>query len=157
MELLGGIGFLEEFPLAKLHRDALVTSIWEGTSNIQSLDMAEAFFKKDAGRAYMEEVSTEISKIGDQEARQKLSAALAQARDEVANALNDGVEFHSKRLLSTLGTLYAAALFQRWAEGLGEEWAQAMSKIYIQTELLKKDVDHATARKAAEGLSWMSL
>jgi len=157
MELLGGIGFLEEFPLAKLHRDALVTSIWEGTSNIQSLDMAEAFFRKDAGRAYVEEVSTEISKIGGQEARQKLSAALAQARDEVAYALNDGVEFHSKRLLSTLGTLYAAALFQRWAEDLGEEWAQAMGKIYIQTELLKKDIDQATARKAAEGLSWMAL
>jgi len=66
MELLGGIGFLEEFPLAKLHRDALVTSIWEGMSNIQSLDMAEDLFRKDAGRAYMEEVSTEISKIGDQ-------------------------------------------------------------------------------------------
>ncbi len=49
MELMGGIGFLEEFPMAKLHRDAQVTSIWEGTSNVHSLDMAEAFYSKEAG------------------------------------------------------------------------------------------------------------
>jgi acyl-CoA dehydrogenase len=31
---MGGISFLEEYPMAKLHSDALVTAIWEGTSNI---------------------------------------------------------------------------------------------------------------------------
>jgi acyl-CoA dehydrogenase len=51
MELMGGIGFLEEYPMAKLHRDALVTAIWEGTSNIQALDMAEVFYKKEAGKS----------------------------------------------------------------------------------------------------------
>ena len=34
MELFGGLGFLEDYAVARLHREALVTPIWEGTSNI---------------------------------------------------------------------------------------------------------------------------
>ena len=46
MELHGGIGFLSEFPVERWHREALITPIWEGTSNIQALDMLEAIVKK---------------------------------------------------------------------------------------------------------------
>ena len=59
---MGGIGFLEEYPMAKLHRDALVTAIWEGTSNIQALDMAEAFYRKETGKTLFEELATRISR-----------------------------------------------------------------------------------------------
>ncbi len=40
MELFGGIGFLDDFGIARLHRESLVTLIWEGASNIQALDYA---------------------------------------------------------------------------------------------------------------------
>ena len=46
MELFGGQGFLNEFNMARLHREALITPIWEGSSNIQALDMLEAMAKK---------------------------------------------------------------------------------------------------------------
>ena len=46
MEVNGGKGFLREFPMEKFHRDAIVTSIWEGTSNIQALDMLSLIMKK---------------------------------------------------------------------------------------------------------------
>jgi hypothetical protein len=46
MEAFGGIGFLAEFPVKRWHREALITPIWEGTSNIQALDMLEAMAKK---------------------------------------------------------------------------------------------------------------
>jgi acyl-CoA dehydrogenase len=41
MEIAGGPGYLEEYPLAKLVRDALVTPIWEGGANLQALDARE--------------------------------------------------------------------------------------------------------------------
>ena len=156
MELMGGIGFLEEYPMAKLHRDALVTAIWEGTSNIQALDMAEAFYRKEAGKTLFEELASRISRIRDDEVRRKLVAALEEAREEAAAALRDGVELHAKRLLTQMGTLAAAALYREWAESTQEEWTDAMSKIYVNVELLKRDVESALVKKASYGLLWMS-
>lgn len=156
MELMGGIGFLEEYPMAKLHRDALVTAIWEGTSNIQALDMAEVFYRKEAGKTLFEELAGRFSRIRDDEMRHKLVVALEEAREEAAAALRDGVELHAKRLLTQIGTLAAAALYREWAESTQEEWADAMSKIYVNVELLKRDVESALVRKASYGLLWMS-
>jgi Acyl-CoA dehydrogenases len=155
MELMGGIGFLEEFPMAKLHRDALVTSIWEGTSNVHSLDMAEAFYSKEAGWNLLEDLNARISGLSDQEARRKLSAALEGVRDEAATAVRDGVELHAKRLLTLLGRLISATLYQEWAESSGEEWATAMSRVYLLTDVLGRDVDSDLVRRASYGLAWM--
>jgi putative acyl-CoA dehydrogenase len=42
MEALGGNGYVEENPLPRLHREAPVNSIWEGSGNIVCLDVARA-------------------------------------------------------------------------------------------------------------------
>ncbi|SFU69300.1 acyl-CoA dehydrogenase family protein [Halomonas korlensis] len=39
MECLGGIGYVEELPLARLYREAPVNSIWEGSGNVICLDV----------------------------------------------------------------------------------------------------------------------
>ena len=39
MECLGGIGYVEEAPLARLYREAPVNSIWEGSGNVMCLDL----------------------------------------------------------------------------------------------------------------------
>ncbi len=39
MELIGGVAYIEDRPLARLLRDAQVLPIWEGTTNILALDM----------------------------------------------------------------------------------------------------------------------
>jgi alkylation response protein AidB-like acyl-CoA dehydrogenase len=38
MELIGGNGYIEDWPMARLLRDAQVLPIWEGTTNILALD-----------------------------------------------------------------------------------------------------------------------
>ena len=45
LECLGGNGYVEEAPLARLYRDAPVNSIWEGAGNIQCLDVLRALEK----------------------------------------------------------------------------------------------------------------
>jgi putative acyl-CoA dehydrogenase len=42
MECLGGNGVIEDFILARLYRDAPVNAIWEGSGNVQALDMLRA-------------------------------------------------------------------------------------------------------------------
>ena len=39
MEVLGGNGYVEEFNLARIYREAPVNSIWEGSGNIMCLDV----------------------------------------------------------------------------------------------------------------------
>ncbi len=39
VQVLGGVGFTEEFPLAQAMRDTKIASIYEGTSGIQALDL----------------------------------------------------------------------------------------------------------------------
>jgi alkylation response protein AidB-like acyl-CoA dehydrogenase len=55
MELMGGIGYIEQGTLPKLHRDALVLPIWEGAGNIMLLDMLRALRSSDAADAILAE------------------------------------------------------------------------------------------------------
>lgn len=41
MEVMGGNGYVEDFPLARLYREAPVNAIWEGASSIQALSLAK--------------------------------------------------------------------------------------------------------------------
>jgi putative acyl-CoA dehydrogenase len=52
LECLGGNGYVEESTLPRLYRDAPLNSIWEGSGNVQCLEMLRAV-KKDAGTLEM--------------------------------------------------------------------------------------------------------
>jgi hypothetical protein len=56
MELVGGNGYIEDWPMAQLFRDAQVLPIWEGTSNIQVLDVLRSTAKVRALDAVLEDV-----------------------------------------------------------------------------------------------------
>jgi alkylation response protein AidB-like acyl-CoA dehydrogenase len=51
MEVRGGNGYIEDWPNARLVRDADVNAIWEGSTNIVALDVARAMSREDAGTA----------------------------------------------------------------------------------------------------------
>jgi putative acyl-CoA dehydrogenase len=58
MEVLGGNGYTEELPLARMAREMPVNSIWEGSGNIMCLDVLRAFGKSQATReAVLDELS----------------------------------------------------------------------------------------------------
>jgi alkylation response protein AidB-like acyl-CoA dehydrogenase len=42
VQILGGYGYTKEFPAERYYRDAKVTEIYEGTSEIQKLVIARA-------------------------------------------------------------------------------------------------------------------
>lgn len=45
LECFGGMGYMENTGLARILRDAQVNPIWEGTSNVLSLDFVNEIFK----------------------------------------------------------------------------------------------------------------
>ncbi|HLV26004.1 MAG TPA: acyl-CoA dehydrogenase family protein [Gemmatimonadales bacterium] len=47
LECFGGAGYIEDTGIPRLLRDAQVLSIWEGTTNVLSLDILRAFWRSD--------------------------------------------------------------------------------------------------------------
>ena len=45
MQILGGYGYTQDFPIERFYRDVRVTSIYEGTSEIQRLIIARDLLK----------------------------------------------------------------------------------------------------------------
>jgi alkylation response protein AidB-like acyl-CoA dehydrogenase len=60
MELIGGNAYIEEHIMPRLLRDAQVLPIWEGTTNIQSLDTLRVFSKEGPG-AYIHRVEQALA------------------------------------------------------------------------------------------------
>jgi putative acyl-CoA dehydrogenase len=59
MEVLGGNGYVEEFPLARIYREMPVNSIWEGSGNIMCLDVLRALGRDArAGQAIEQELAS---------------------------------------------------------------------------------------------------
>lgn len=60
-EIFGGFGFLNESPIERIHREALVTPIWEGASNVQALDMLEVLAKKNVFDIFIKDFEKLVS------------------------------------------------------------------------------------------------
>jgi alkylation response protein AidB-like acyl-CoA dehydrogenase len=123
MELFGGLGFLEEYAVARLHREALITPIWEGTSNIHALDMLEAMHKKSAHEPFLAEFIPLLEETDTSEARlaqQRLEQTLAHLRAlEPAEA-----QWYAKDALAVLADAAQVALLYALAETGGERYAK---------------------------------
>ena len=122
MELFGGLGFLEDYAISRLHREALVTTIWEGTSNIQALEMLEAMQKKGAHEAFLDEFIPMLERAGTQaafQARDRLQATL----DELAGLPAQQAQWHAKAALATLADAAQVALLYDLAESAATDGA----------------------------------
>ncbi|WP_332853602.1 isovaleryl-CoA dehydrogenase [Duganella sp. S19_KUP01_CR8] len=65
MEVIGGSGYVEDGPLARLYRELPVNSIWEGSGNVMCLDLLRAFGKTPAARAAL---AAELALAGESDA-----------------------------------------------------------------------------------------
>ncbi|UHQ24797.1 acyl-CoA dehydrogenase family protein [Lysobacter sp. 5GHs7-4] len=69
-ECLGGAGYVEESMLPRLYRQAPLNSIWEGSGNIQCLDVLRALAREpEAGRAVLDELRRSRGRVAALDAR----------------------------------------------------------------------------------------
>ncbi len=126
MELFGGLGFMDEVAVARLHREALVTPIWEGTSNIQALDMLEAMAKKGAHEPFLDEFLPMLDKAGTpeaSEARQVIERELG----KLGGLSAQEAQWYSKDCLRIMADAAQVALLYELADDAGERYAKLAS------------------------------
>ena len=76
MEVLGGMGYVEDTPLPMLYREAPLNSIWEGSGNVICLDILRTLAREPAAGA---QLNARLDAARGQDAR--FDAALAAHRD----------------------------------------------------------------------------
>lgn len=109
VEIFGGNGYIEDWPTARQLRDAQCHTIWEGTENINSLDVLRAIAKQGAHEALIARVEAIVSEAADNETAELISRALDEARRSVREVVA-APELHARRLANFLADIAASAL-----------------------------------------------
>lgn len=107
VEMFGGAGYIEDTGLPRLLRDAQVFAIWEGTTNVLSLDMLRAFEKEKALPVLLEFFKNAPAAVAQSPDFKTSSALLIQAMQELQAASPAEWEASARRLAFLLGDAIA--------------------------------------------------
>ncbi len=116
LEVMGGNGYIENFPMARQVRDAQCHTIWEGTENIVCLDVVRAIVKEAAHDALISRLEGALEGAHHPvlaATRQLAASLLGQAREAIAlllKASDEVRQFHARRLASLLADATQACL-----------------------------------------------
>ncbi len=136
LECLGGNGYVEESGMPRLYRESPLNSIWEGSGNVQCLDVLRAMVKSpEALDAYFDEVSE-----GASEPR------VATEADALRAELSDmaEVEARARRIVERMALLLQGSLMVRFGDEasssafvssrLGGDWGRAFGTLPAGTD-----------------------
>lgn len=143
LEAFGGAGYVEDTGIPTLYRDAQVLSIWEGTTNVLSLDTLRALAREGglqellaAARQWTDVRDPALSEAG-QRARHAMAAA-AKWADATSKQGTDDAEAGARRFALTLGRAAELALLVRHADvalAAGDRRARAAALRFAQTPI----------------------
>jgi putative acyl-CoA dehydrogenase len=132
LECLGGNGYVEDFPLAALYREAPLNSIWEGSGNVNALDVLRAMQREpECVAAYDAEIALAAG------ADSRLDAAAGKLRSALASIGDNQSE--ARRLVEQMAIVLQGALLTRFghpavtdafaATRLGGDWGHAFGTL----------------------------
>ncbi|MFE3904544.1 acyl-CoA dehydrogenase family protein [Streptomyces sp. NPDC059153] len=132
LECLGGNGYVEESGMPRLLREAPLNSIWEGSGNVQALDVLRALQREPlALNAFLQEVGRARG------ADHRLDGAIKDMLTELADL--NGIEARARRLVERMALVLQGSLLVRWAppevadafcaSRLGGDWGTAFGTL----------------------------
>jgi putative acyl-CoA dehydrogenase len=108
MECIGGSGVMEDSMMPRLFRESPVNAIWEGSGNVQCLDVLRAMEKEPAAfDAYVAEVG--FARRGHAALDRHVDALIADLRDR------SEIEYRARDLVDRMAVALQAALLVRHA------------------------------------------
>ncbi|MGW5054003.1 acyl-CoA dehydrogenase family protein [Actinokineospora sp. NPDC004072] len=132
LECLGGNGYVEESGMPRLYREAPLLSIWEGSGNVNALDVLRALGRSpETAEALMAELAAARG------ADARLDAAVERIGRELAD--RDGLETRARRVVELMALALQGALLVRHsppavadafcATRLGGDWGHAFGTL----------------------------
>jgi putative acyl-CoA dehydrogenase len=138
LECLGGNGYVEESGMPRLFRESPLNSIWEGSGNVQCLDVLRAMIKSPASlEAFFAEVQEGAA------AEPRIDAYASSLRDELPGDL-ETIELRARRVVERMALALQASLLVRYgdeavadafcASRLSGDWGQAFGTLPAGTD-----------------------
>jgi putative acyl-CoA dehydrogenase len=137
LECLGGNGYVEDFPMARIYREAPLNSIWEGSGNVNALDVLRALARDpEVVAAYADEITLGAG------ADPRLDAAISSVTSMLATvgtASAAEAEASARRLVESLALVLQGSLLVRYghpavadafcATRLGGDWGHCFGTL----------------------------
>jgi putative acyl-CoA dehydrogenase len=109
LECHGGNGYVEESILPRLYREAPLNSIWEGSGNVNALDVLRAIEREpESVTAFFAEVDS--ARGSDP----RHDSAVAELKRELSNS--DALEPRARRLVERMATVLQSSLLLRYGD-----------------------------------------
>jgi alkylation response protein AidB-like acyl-CoA dehydrogenase len=151
LEAFGGAGYLEDTGLPRLLRDAQVLSIWEGTTNILSLDALRAMERSDALTEWASDVRRRLSAVKASalsSCTEQILRAVHCIEEYAAHAASAGSEFQqagARGFAFAVARTEVAALFVEHANAEPDHAAMISARRWCARELaplVEADVEY---------------
>jgi putative acyl-CoA dehydrogenase len=108
LECLGGNGYVEESGLPRLYREAPLASIWEGSGNVQCLDVLRAMVKSP------ESVEAFFAEVAEAGADERLDPFVAALRKDLSDMTE--IEARARRVVERMALALQASLLIRFGD-----------------------------------------
>jgi putative acyl-CoA dehydrogenase len=141
LECLGGNGYVEESGMPRLFRESPLSSIWEGSGNVQCLDVLRAMIKSPAS---VDAFFAEVESAGGTEPR--LDAYTKSLREELPGDLAT-IESRARRIVERMALALQGSLLVRYgdeavadafcASRLGGDWGRAFGTLPAGTDFAR--------------------
>jgi len=148
IEVHGGNGYIEQWPVARLLRDAQVNPIWEGGDNILCLDVRRAMLRENAHEPFLDRLEAALSQApaGDWSLVRGRVDDLRKAITAWSSLAPAVAEARLYPLAQFMADVYAAALLVEqagWEERAGHGSRKALvARLYADAHL----ADHGPLR-----------
>jgi putative acyl-CoA dehydrogenase len=149
LECLGGNGYVEDSGMPRLYREAPLNSIWEGSGNVNALDVLRILGKQpQALAAFHAEIEPALS-----------DPRIRAEAERLLPALRDAGEANARSIVERMALLWQAALFARVPENpaaeifiesrIGGNWGRTLGSL-VPTEQLGHIVERASPVASVE-------
>ncbi|MEU5940991.1 acyl-CoA dehydrogenase family protein [Micromonospora sp. NPDC047548] len=145
VEAFGGAGYVENTGVPRLLRDAQVLPIWEGTTNVLSLDVLRAVTREDAGAPLLRRLAdaTDLARRLSPALADTLAAVTDELRDTLAEIAADpaavAVVAGARGLALRMAYALTTALLVEHA-GWGDEQAELAARLWARRWLRHEDI-----------------
>jgi acyl-CoA dehydrogenase len=139
MELMGGMGYIEDGVMPKTMRDVMVLPIWEGAGNIMVLDMLRAMLKTEGLTVMLSEIETIFSAwaTSDTENQEKWQKSIDGLRalegllSQLSKEDKDVMEASAKPAFSKLTEYYQLYCLLRYFDEDSAAWINPAIEFYL--------------------------
>ena len=141
VEAFGGAGYVEDTGIPRLLRDAQVLSIWEGTTNILSLDTLRAMDRVDALGAWTADIRRRLGAVRAVDLRtsaERVTRAVQRIENYVSRASGAGSEFKqagARAFSYGIARIEAATLLIEHAEAIRDRAAIVAAQRWCARDL----------------------